>query len=160
MFRKSDELYNRQKVLEQIAEILKDSVPEFKEFNAYNFSAESEKPKGFNVYDLTDVSNKFFYPNDCVNIINNHIYHVYPARYENSLSHIIILENGNLKVFKSINCTDRGDTVEDVIIYLNQKIPDIDENKKQILERVKNYRKYGKYPRIDYSASIYCKTFR
>lgn len=153
----SDSLYNRQKVLEQFADILNSSIPEFKELNTFAFSAENEKPIGFGIYDLTDPSNKYLNNNDCINFVNNHIYHVFPFTHDFSFNHIVILENGNLKVFKSINCKDRGNSIEEVLDYLNQKLFDTEENKKQILERVTNYRKYGEYARMDNFSRLLCE---
>ena len=153
----SDSLYNRQKVLEQFADALNNSIPEFKEKNGFRFSAENEKPKGFGIYDLTDTANKYLNKSDCVNFINNHFYHVFPFIYDFSFNHIIILENVKLKVFNSVNCKDRGNTIEEVIAYLNQKLFDSEENKKQILERVTNYRKYGEYARLDNFSRLLCK---
>ena len=66
------------------------------------------------------------------------------------------MENGKLKIFKSINCKDRGDKLEEVIAYLNQKLAN-DKNKDEILERVKNYKKYGKYFKMDNYSTLVCQ---
>ena len=72
-----------------------------------------------------------------------------------SFSHIGILEDGSLKVFKSINCKGRADSLEDVLAYLIEKLKD-DKNKQEIISRVKNYRKYGLYTTVD-TPTLECK---
>ena len=143
----SDKLYNRQKVLEKLADILNESVPEFVKVGNPRFAVKNERGNLFFVYDLTDPSNKSSLT-ACIDFKNNHIYHFAPLEYNFSFSHILILEDGKLKVFKSINCLDRGDKLEDVISYLNQKLKN-ETDKDEIIERVKNFRKYGKYFHLD-----------
>jgi len=150
-----DSLYDRQQVLEQLAAILNDSVPEFRRSGTPGYYVEDERGVGFFIYDLTDPSNKDTSVNDCINFINNHIYHFAPIRRLYSLSHILILEDGKLKIFKSINCKDRGDSLEDVITYLDQKLNDRND-KDVVINRVKYYRRYGIYLTID-DSSIICK---
>lgn len=142
-----DNLYNRQQVLEQLAKILTISIPEYQQFDSSGFYVENERGKNFFVQDLTDTSNKQTLQS-CVNFINNHVYHFAPIYLPYSFSHILILEDGNLKIFKSINCVGRGDALEDVINYLNQKLKN-DRNKEEVISRVKNYRRYGIYFTID-----------
>ena len=153
-----DSLYNRQKVLQQFAEILNSSIPDYTKPNREEgFHVKGNFTAGFNVYDLTDSSNvNSAITNNCINFINNHIYHVFPVDYAYSFSHLVILENGNLKVFRSINCADRGNKLEDVITYLNQK-PMNDKDKDIIIDRVMNYRKYGRYIRTDKYRRLRCK---
>jgi hypothetical protein len=139
-----DNLYKRQAVLEQFARILEDSVPEIKD----QLYVRDERSGRFKIHDLTNPDNNDTTNYDnCVDFINGHVYHVYPSEYIYSFSHIIILEDGKFKVFKSLNCKSRGDSIETVITYLNQKL-DSETGKDEIIERVKNYRKYGSYLRI------------
>jgi hypothetical protein len=153
----TDQIYNRQKVLQQFAEVLNTSIPEFEKDNRFKFYVNNEKSGGFGIYDLTDTLNlDKATDNGCVEFIDNHIYHVFPYQHPYSFNHIIILENGNLKVFKSINCKDRGETLDDVINYLNLKLVN-NKNKSEILERVKNYRRYGEYTRFDNFSTILCQ---
>lgn len=151
----SDNLYQRQMVLEKIAEILSISIPEFAVENRYSFGVRNEKPKGFEIYDLSDALNNTEKEN-CINFINKHVYHVYPGNYEYSFSHIIFLENGELKVFRSVNCKDRGETIEDAVEYLKMKLPE-DDNKSKTLENVKNYRRFGEYTRMCAMSSPGCQ---
>jgi hypothetical protein len=149
-----DGLYNRQKVLEQLAEILNSAAPGYRKYEASGFYVDDERPRLFFVHDLTDTSNKGS-SLDCVDFKNNHLYHFAPHYIPFSFSHIVILEDGNLKVFKAINCENSKDRIEDVIIYLNQKLKNGRE-KDEIISRVKDYRKYGSFITVD-DTHITCK---
>lgn len=152
----SDSLYNRQQILEQLAETLNKEIPELRKDFPTKFLVEDERAILFSVHDLTDISNKQINTKDnCVDIINNHVYHVSPISYQVSFSYIVIPEDGKLKIFSSINCAVRGDKVENVIKYLNTKLAD-HKNKDEIIERVKNYRNYGRYVRMCAMESLRC----
>jgi hypothetical protein len=138
-----DDLYNRETVLEELAKTLNESIPEYRKIYS-EFRAEQQRAVLFFVHDLTDPTNKQTNLKECVNFVNDHVYHVSPLSYMYSFSHIVVLENGKLKIFKSLNCL--VDKLEDVVKYLNTKLAD-DKNKDVIIERVKNYRKFGKYYR-------------
>ena len=151
----SDGLYNRREVLERLAAILNDSAPGYKNFERNGFYVnEDERPRYFFVYDLTDLSNKGT-SLSCVDFKNNHVYHFAAHYIPYSFSHIVILEDGNLKIFKAINCENSRDSLEDVIVYLNQKLKDV-ANKDEIISRVKDYRKYGSFVTVD-DTYIRCK---
>ncbi|MBF2020329.1 MAG: hypothetical protein IGR93_09560 [Hydrococcus sp. C42_A2020_068] len=154
----SDKLYDRKKTIKQLAKTLNKSIPERKDVyrTGYDVTEDGKSPAGFFIYDLTDPSNKDITSTGCIEFEKDHIYHFAPFDYAFSLSHIAILENGKLKIFKSINCKDRGDRLEDVIAYVNQKLAN-DRNKDEILERVKNYRKYGKYFKMDNYSTLVCQ---
>jgi hypothetical protein len=152
-----DKLYARRDTLQQFANILNVSIPEFEKERGVKFHVENEKAMGFGVYDLTDPSNAD--PAEtgaCVQFIDNHIYHVVPVLNVYSFSHIIILEGGNFKVFRSVNCRDRGDKFEDVVAYLKVKLAD-DKNKDEVIGRVMNYRRYGIYARMDNFSRLRCE---
>ena len=142
-----DTLYSRQKTLERFAEILNMSVFGTKKTD-FEFDVKDERPGRFTVYDLSEPPNKGIPLGKCINFLNNHVYHFSPMEKRYSFSHIAILENGDMKVFKSINCKGRGDSLEGVMSYLNEKLKG-DKNKETILNRVKNYRKYGIYTTVD-----------
>ena len=112
------------------------------------FDVKDERPLKFTIFDLTEISNKGTSLSDCVKLKNNHVYHFAPIQKRYSFSHIVILEDGVAKVFRSINCKNKGDSLEDVISYLSQKLKD-NSDKQKILDRVKNYRKYGIYTTVD-----------
>jgi hypothetical protein len=151
----SDSLYNRRKVLERLAAILNDSAPGYKNFERNGFYVnEGERPRYFFVYDLTDLAN-IGTSLSCVDFKNNHVYHFAAHYIPYSFSHIVILEDGDLKVFKAINCENSKDNLEDVIAYLNQKLKN-NINKDEIINRVKGYRKYGSFVTVD-DTHIRCK---
>jgi len=152
----SDKLYDREKILNQLINILEISVPEYSPKSPGLYITDFGEAGGFFVYDLVDISNNDIpSTRNCINFIDNHIYHFAPTQDQYSASHILILENGNLKVFKSINCSDSEDQLDNVISYLELKLKD-DKDKGEILIRVKNYRKYGSYIPSDYPV-CFCK---
>src|SRR5262245_61970180 len=118
-----DLLYDRQKILEQLAEILNVSVFGTRK-DDFVFDVKQEKPLKFTVFDLTDTSNKGTSLSDCIRLKNNHVYHFAPIQKRYSYSHIVILEDGAIKVFRSINCKGKGDSLEDAISYISQKLKD------------------------------------
>jgi len=150
-----DQLYDRSRVLQELADILNKSIPEYSRAVKKGFYTESERALGFFVVDLTNPKNKEMRWNDCIDFIEGHIYHVAPPDAHYSLSHIVILEGGELKVFRSVNCPERGDRIEDVISYVNTKLAN-DKNREQILNRLRNYRKYGSYFELNHAQFI-CK---
>jgi hypothetical protein len=153
-----DKLYPRRDTLQRFADILKNSIPEFEEHTGLKFEVRDGETQSFGVYDLTDPSNAgSTAAGTCTELIDNHVYHVVPGLNDYSFSHIIILEGGNMKVFRSINCRDRGDKLEDVIAYLNAKLID-GKSKHEVLGRVREYRKYGKYVRMDNFSGLRCES--
>jgi hypothetical protein len=152
----SDSLYDREKVLKQLAEILNNTATYFHNAKYLNknrvsiASVENGRPIGFTVYDLTGESNIGTPLGSCMEFKDSHIYHFSLIFTSYSFSHIAILEGGKLKTFKGINC-QKGDSLGDVVNYLDQKLKD-DSNKDEIISRLKNYRKYGIYAATDDSA--------
>ncbi|MBL8190333.1 MAG: hypothetical protein JNK38_20115 [Acidobacteria bacterium] len=140
--------YNRQEILEKFASILNASAPGYKKYESRGFYIENERPQKFFIYDLTDTSNKGTPLGGCVQIQNKHVYHVAPIYTPFSFSHIITIHDKSLKVFRNINCKGRGNSLEDVISYLNQELIN-SKDKDKIIARVKNYRKHGIYATID-----------
>ena len=152
-----DKLYPRRATLERFANILNASIPEFGRMMGFKFEVSDGEDMGFQVHDLTDPLNADSDDTDaCIEFIDKHVYHVVPGLNDFSFSHIIILEGGKLKVFRSINCRDRGDKLEDVIRYLNLKLAG-ERNKDDVIGRVKDYRRYGTYVRMDNFSSLRCK---
>lgn len=138
-----DPMYDRQIILKKLNGILKKSNSYYEEFPLI----------GFFVYDLTDPSNSYkkqmygLPEVGCVNFINNHIYHFSTGNWSSSFSHIAILEDGKMKVFKSINCKHSKEKLDDVLRYVNEKLKD--KNKEETITRLKNYRRYGLYETVD-----------
>lgn len=144
----SDSQYDRVRVLSELASVLENSIPEYRKVIPPGFGVTGDRPRAFFLYDLTDPSNNKTNGWACVGLIDRHIYHVSPFEAMFSFSHIVILEQGRIKVFRSINCRGRGDTLKDVLEYLNGTLEN-NREKTSILDRVKRYREYGKYSTTD-----------
>ena len=145
----------RSRVLDDLADILNKSIPEYSAGGNRGFYSDDERGIGFFVVDLMNPSNKDLTMDDCVDFINGHVYHVAPSDSHYSLSHIVILEEGKLKVFRSVNCPSRGDRLEDAINYITAKLSQ-DKQRDEIIVRVRNYRRYGFYGSLHHAVSI-CK---
>lgn len=144
-----DPQYDRARVLQELADILNQSIPEYPKAFKRGFYAEAEKGFGFFVVDLTNPANKQMKWTDCVDFVDGHVYHVAPFDGYYSLSHIVIPEEGHLRVFKTVNCPDRGDRIEDAISYVSAKLSN-DKKRQQILNRLRNYGKYGFYGELNH----------
>jgi hypothetical protein len=149
----SDSIYNRIFILNDLAKVLNKSVPKFKKrYDPLGFYVENGKPKNFFIFDLTDTLNKSFPSENDIEFKENHIYHFAPLRYEYSFSHLVILKNGRLKIFRSINCEKKGDKLQMVLDYLKE----IGINDEKTMENILNYRKFGIYLEIDPQSIILC----
>jgi hypothetical protein len=143
-----DALYDRQQILKQLEDI--HTSPLVEESKETNSGGNIDRfPANIFVYDLTDTSNKDLFSTGCINFINNHVYHVSDIHTFFSYSHIVILEDGKLKVFKAVNCQGAQDTLEEAVNYLNRKLMN-EKNRDEIITRVKNYRRYGRYLTADF----------
>lgn len=153
----SDKLYHRGEVLVEFSQILKSSVSEkIKEQLSWRFFVEESRASGFFVWDLTEPSNKQTSLLERVEFKNNHVYHFAFIDTPFSFSNIAVLEDGKLKIFKTINCEGKGNSLEDVVGYLNKKSKN-DKNKDEIIKRVKNYREYGVYASFDGISTPQCE---
>lgn len=159
----SDSLYSRKDMLEKLSKILNETSTyyynaRYKIKKTLNLAEvqKNERPFGFSIFDLTDTSNTGKPLGECIEFKNNHIYHFALIDTPYSFSHIAVLEDGNLKVFRAINCKDKGDTLDEVTNYLNETLKE-DKNKDEILIRVRNYRKYGIYTTVD-TPNLECKS--
>lgn len=154
-----DPRYRRQQILEQLAGILKESIPKDANYYPLLQSDWEGKKLRFFVYDLTDPKNiysdvkprGFKQASSCIRFVDNHVYHFSPFYTPYSFSHIAFLENGELKVFKLLNCVGKGDSLDDVLAYLNEKLKN-NKDKDEVISRVKDYRKFGHYFTIDDTA--------
>jgi hypothetical protein len=148
-----DPHYVRSRVLGELANVLNESIPEYSKGFPKGFYSDSENAVGFFVFDLTNPTNKQLTFQDCVDFINGHVYHVAPEDSYYSLSQIVILEEGKLKVFRSVNCPPRGDRLEDAISYVSAKLAH-DKQRDEVINRVRNYKKYGSYGSLHHAASV------
>ena len=141
----SDKLFDRWKVLNQFSDVLRNSISEkMQEQISWRFLTEESRASGFFVWDLTEPTNKQTSLLERVEFKNNHVYHFAFIDLPFSFSNIAVLKDGKMKIFKAINCKNKGDSLEDAITYLNEKLKS-DKNKDEIIKRVKNYREYGVY---------------
>ena len=151
-----DRRYRRQQILDQMAGILKQSIPKEAIFYSFLHSDWEGNKLRFFVYDLTEPDNIYSEENkrgssqdsSCIRFVDRHVYHFSPSFIPYSFSHIAFLENGKLKVFKVLNCEGKGDSVDDVVAYLEKKMKD-DKQKDEVISRVKDYRKFGYYFTVD-----------
>jgi len=152
-----DPLYDRTQVLKKLADILNIAAPSFRNYEKDGFEVLNEKPKRFFIYDLTDPSNTGTPLGSCVRLLNKHVYHLAGIYIPYSFSHIVFLDDGDMKVFKSVNC-ERGDNIRDVVELLRLRLPN-DANKNQLLDRVRDYRRYGVYFTVD-DTSVRCQEMK
>lgn len=119
-----------------------------------NVGVEDGRGIGFFIVDLNNPANKQTSLLERVNLIEGHVYHFAAIDLPYSVSNIAYLEGGKVKFFKSLNC-DGGGTVKDVIDFLRPKLKGV-KNKTAILERVRNYRKYGVYAALNGISTPQC----
>ncbi len=153
----SDDLIHRGKVLGEFADVLRHSVSEkVKKHFSWWYSVEESRGSGFFVWDLTEPLNKQTSLLERVEFKNEHVYHFAFIDTPFSFSNIAVLENGKPKFFKAINCKGKGESLEDVVAYLKEKLKN-NKNKKEIISRVKNYREYGVYASFNGLSTPQCE---
>lgn len=152
----ADKLYSRREVLKLFLDTLmySRSGPLAIGF-PYGFIEDSRVVGAF-IYDLTEPTNKQSSLLERVEFKNNHIYHFGLIDGPFSFSNIAILENGNLKIFKAVNCGRKGNSLKEVIDYLEKKLQ-MDPNKDDIIRRVKDYRSYGVYATLNGISTPQCE---
>lgn len=147
----STSLYSRVVVIQRFANVLNKTLA------TTSFKVtEKGTGKGFVIFDLVDTTNFEGRNDECVSFVDRHIYHFASIVFEESYSNIAYLENGQIKVFETINCKGKGNTLQDVIDYIEPKIEGSD-NYDKILYRIRNYRKYGYYVAYDNYSVINCE---
>lgn len=154
----ADTTYNRVIILQKLADALNESVPEFRQGAPQGFTVEDGKCLGFCTYDLVDILNiDTGLGNQCIKMIDNHVYHFVPVIDFYAYSHIAILTNGNIKIFYSVNCeSKKRNNIEDVLREVNLLYAN-HPRKDYILRQVKNYRKYRFYIQMDAESAFVCK---
>lgn len=152
----SDKLYSRRHILYRFADVLREnsvSVPR----NYPDFLIERERAVGFFVYDLTDPANKQTSLLERIEFKNGHVYHFADIDLPYSYSNIAVLEDGRVKIFKTLNCAGKGDDIDEVVSYLDKKLAS-DKNKAEIIDRILNYRKYGTYVSLNGISTPQCQS--
>jgi hypothetical protein len=111
---------------------------------------------GVFIWDITDTLNKETVTENCIEFKEGHIYHFAPIRERDSYSSIAILKKGKVKIFKAVNCPEKGDRIEDAIQYIKDHLPNA-VDKESIIARVRNYRNYGVYTKTDEQSEFSCE---
>jgi len=151
----NDNGYNKKEILSQFGKILSNLAPTYKRLDGRGFYVEGEcQLTGAFIIDLSDTTNRETNLNECVKFLEGHVYHFAPIRENNSYSNIAILADGNVKMFKAINCPETGDKLNEVIEYVQKSGVKRDD---PLLDRIKNYRKYGVYLKVDELSEFQCK---
>jgi hypothetical protein len=150
-----DPRYRRQQIVEQFSGILKKSLPKDAVFYGMLHEDWEGTRLRFFVQDLTDPNNIYSdiklqskKRSSCIRFADQHVYHFSPFFIPFSFSHIAFLDNGELKVFKLLNCDGKGDRLQDVLAYLDEKLKN-NKDRDEVISRVKDYRKFGSYFTID-----------
>lgn len=151
-----DGKYNRKKVFNEFAKTLNLLVPEWGIDKKGFYVNEDCQLIGAFIWDITDTLNKETTLNECIALQEGHIYHFSPMRKTYSYSNIAILNDGKVKIFKAINCPEKGDKIEDVIQYAKDSLSSMPDQS-ELINRLKNYRKYGVYLRVDEQTEFKCK---
>jgi hypothetical protein len=149
--------YNRKVVLNEFVNTLNLLIPKWGIDKKGFFITDNCQLVGSFIWDITDTLNKYTWDEDkCVIFEEGHIYHFSPMRKTYSYSSIAILNQGNIKVFKAVNCPEKGDKIEDVVQYVKDSLPSymVDE---ALINRVKDYRRFGVYLRVDEQTEFRCK---
>jgi hypothetical protein len=154
--RDSDSAYNKRAILHQFAATLNEEVygpGTTKKRFAVNDHCQMT---GAFIWDLTDTINKAATFQDCIRFREGHVYHFSPMDIGISYSNIAILSKGNLKIFKAVNCTEKGDRIETVIQYVKDHLAGGADDD-HLIKRISNYRKYGVYIRVDELSVFRCR---
>lgn len=150
-----DGKYNRKKVFIEFANTLNLLIPEWGIEKKGFYVNEKCQLIGSFIWDITDTLNKETTLNECIALREGHVYHFSPMRKTYSYSNIAILNNGQVRIFKAINCPEKGDKIEDVIQYIKDSVSSIPDQS-ELLNRLKDYRKYGVYLRVDEQTEFKC----
>lgn len=150
-----DSLYNRQEVLKKFQDSLDRSLLNY----PYQLMVKDDKPVGFFIYDLTFPLNKTAYKNDyCINFLNGHVYHLSSDFFDYSKSFIAILLDGEVKIFRAINCGDSEGNLREVVNFVKENLAG-SKNIQNTLMRLENYRRYGIWIEKNQPTPLDCKTF-
>ena len=139
------------------AKSLNKTVPEYQIEYGKSFSvSKNGYLNHFLIYDLTDTSSYYKYDaKHEFKIQKYHLYHYFPLDIQYSFSHIAFVGESEVTIFESINCTDRGDKVDDVFAFIKTR-KSILQNYDTIIGNLAQYRKFGKYYSKDMMGQLQC----
>lgn len=137
----SDMKYNRLHTLTTISKRL-NKMNEFYQIEmGRKFSVTKEDFYNFFIYDLVDISNQTpNKENNCIEFIDEHVYHIAALRSTFKVSIILVLLKGKLYFFEGINCSKNINTIEEVLNFVKTNTSISDEN---IFNRIVNYQDYN-----------------
>ena len=148
--------YSRLTVLKAFVRTLNNLIPEWGLDKSGFYITRTCRISGTFIWDLTDTLNKDSRSGpSCVQFKEGHIYHFSPLEKKYSFSSIAILTKGKIKIYKAINCPEKGDNLKDAIRYIKARLPkEVTTNK--FIERIYGYRKYGIYLGVDAQSAFSC----
>jgi len=115
----NNSLYNKDSILVLMASIMKEQVNRVKPNDNFEHGiSEDGKSYGFFIYDIIDTTN--YSKDGSVDFINKHIYHFSSINYRYHFSNICYLNNGEIILFKSLNCDNYGNNIQEVKNYFLQ----------------------------------------
>ena len=147
----------RKEILMKFANILNSLVLNYKAKDDEGlFDKSNCRLIGTFIWDITDTSKKETASGSCIEFKKGHIYHFAPIRKRDSYSNIAVVTSDGVKIFKAVNCPEKGDKIEDAIQYIRDYLSTT-ADKESIIKRVINYRNYGIYTKTDEQSQFKCK---
>jgi len=148
---------SKKEILNAFADVLNGLVPDYTSIYTKGFHVNNAcRLEGVFMYDLVDTLNVERTYNESIKLLDGHIYHFSAIENESSYSNIAIINGGDLKIFRALNCPGKGDKVEDVVRYVKNSMTGIISNE-ALIQRILNYRQYGIYVMEDPHAEFICK---
>ncbi len=133
--------------LNQTVSFLQRAIPNQEIYGMKPFSTNCEKNKiyGFNIHDMLDTTNYISYNKGNFKMIKNHLYHFYSWEYSLSTNNLLYIDKeGNMTFFEAVNCSNRGNSLEEVREFISQAIVN-EDSKRELLKVLPFYRDFGFY---------------
>jgi hypothetical protein len=162
IFKENNGYFDREKILNDLSKKLNKMIPKYRSnFGRNKFYVENGIEREFFVWDLVDTTNVFRnYNSKKVYFSKNHIYHFAPRTYEYSISNFLFIDNtGMFYYFYGVNCPNKGDKLNDVLLLLKSKLNN-QNNLKSILNNVSNYNNFRLSLKCGTSGAINCDYFK
>jgi hypothetical protein len=151
----SDDPYNYVNVVQSFADLLNSLSPNYEGVSEKGFYLNNEcKLIGAFIIDLTDTLNRATSLNECIRLSEGHVYHFAAIKKHYSFSNIAVLTRGKVTLFKAVSCPEKGDKLEDAVRFISDSLPRDKGN--EIIDRVRNFRKYGVYIGVDEQSQFPC----
>jgi len=148
---------HRKEILMKFANVLNSLVLNYKAKDDEGlFDKDQCRLIGTFIWDITDTAIKEAATGNCIEFKEGHIYHFAPIPIRDSYSNIALITGDTVKIFKAINCSEKGDKIDDLLRYIRNYLSNTPD-KEAIIGRVINYRNYGVYTRTDEQSEFKCK---